>query len=92
MSGQFVPLAAGMDPVPTHPPSRLTGPGEDSDFPHRPVGPDGALCACGGPRETCVRDAVRTVWTAQTPVEEVDRGLPERHPDDRMTVLVHRTR
>ena len=80
MSGQFVPLSAGFGPVPTHPPSRPTGPGEDSDFRHRPVGPDGGLCACGGPREACVRDAVRTVWTPPAPVEECDRRSVPAHP------------
>jgi hypothetical protein len=81
MSGPSTPLSAGLSPIPTHPPSRPTPPAEDSDLPiHRLVGPDDGLCACGRPREACVRDAVRALWTPETPADDVGQGLPGRHP------------
>ena len=86
MSGKSAPLSVGFPPIPTHPPSRPGGPAEDSGHPaHRPAGPAGGRCACGRPREGCVRDAVREVWTAPAPAEGIGRGLPERDPGDRIT-------
>jgi hypothetical protein len=91
MSGPSAPLSAGLSPIPTHPPSRPTPPAEDSDLPiHRLVGPEDGLCACGSPRERCVRDTVRAVWTPQAPADDVGQGLPKRHPaseNSRRTVV-----
>ena len=60
MSGQIAPLLDGLRPPAPHPPSPhpLTGP----DI-HGRAGPDSPWCRCGRPREACVSDEVRTLWT-----------------------------
>jgi hypothetical protein len=81
MSGPSAPLSAGLSPTPTHTPSRPMSPAEDSDLPiHRLVGPEDGLCACGRPREGCVRDAVREVWASPELAPGVAAELPGRHP------------
>ena len=65
MSGQ-IDLSNGLNPLAHHPLSRpsasRTGPRRD--MVHGRAGPDSPWCRCGRPREACVSDTVRELWTA----------------------------
>jgi hypothetical protein len=78
MSGESGSLRVGPSPTPTHPLAPPEPADGDSGLPgHRRAGPDDPRCLCGRSREACVRDAVRAVWTARAPAEEIG---PELEP------------
>jgi len=60
MSGQIAPLLEGQRPSAPHIPPRLIVSTPDT---HGRAEPDSGWCRCGRPREACVSDEVRTLWT-----------------------------
>jgi len=88
MSGRIAPLLDGWRPSAPHTPPRLPRAAPET---HGRAGPDSPWCRCGRPREACVSDEVRILWTPHPTAPPPPLTGLKAPPSDRPTTALDRT-